>query len=60
MALAETVVIMMRIAAIREIRFNEEVNKPSIAEVLEYQGLRMECSVESTPHEDACTMVGSY
>ena len=35
-ALAETVVIMMRLAAIREINLNEEVNKPSIAEVLEY------------------------
>ena len=34
-ALAETVVIMMRIAAIREIHLNEEVNKPSLAEVLE-------------------------
>ena len=34
-ALAETVVILMRIAAIREIHLNEEVNKPSLAEVLE-------------------------
>ena len=53
-ALAETVVTMMRLAAIREINLNEEVNKPSIADVLEYKGLRMECSVESTPHEEAC------
>ena len=53
-ALAETVVILMRIAAIREIHLNEEVNKPSLAEVLEYRGLKMDCSVESTPHEEAC------
>ena len=61
-ALAETVVIMMRIAAIREIHLNEEVNKPSIAEVLEYRGLRMECSVESTPHahEEACIYSSAY
>ena len=59
-ALAETVVIMMRLAAIREINLNEEVNKPSIAEVLEYKGLRMECSVESTPHEEACIYSSAY
>ena len=59
-ALAETVVIMMRIAAIREIHLNEEVNKPSLAEVLEYRGLRMECSVESTPHEEACIYSSAY
>ena len=60
MALAETVVILMRIAAIREIHLNEEVNKPSLAEVLEYQGLKMECSVESTPHEEACIYSSAY
>ena len=54
MALAETVVILMRIAAIREMRLNEEVNKPSLADVLEYRGFKMECSVESTPHTEAC------
>ena len=53
-ALAETVVILMRLAAMREMRLNEEVNKPSIAEVLEFKGYTMDCSVESTPHEDAC------
>ena len=36
-ALAETVVTMMRLAAMREIHLNEEVDKPSLAEVLEYQ-----------------------
>ena len=59
-ALAETVVILMRIAAIREIHLNEEVNKPSLAEVLEYRGLKMDCSVESTPHEEACVYSSAY
>ena len=53
-ALAETVVILMRIAAMREMRLNEEVNKPSLADVLEFRGHKMDCSVESTPHEEAC------
>ena len=59
-ALAETVVILMRIAAIREIHLNEEVNKPSLADVLEYRGLKMDCSVESTPHEEACIYSSAY
>ena len=59
-ALAETVVILMRIAAIREIHLNEEVNKPSLADVLEYRGLKMDCSVESTPHEEACVYSSAY
>ena len=53
-ALAEAVVILMRIAAMREMRLSEEVNKPSLADVLEFDGLKMDCSVESTPHEEAC------
>ena len=59
-ALAETVGSMMRLAAIREIHLNAEVNKPSLAAVLEYKGLRMECSVESTPHEEACIYSSAY
>ena len=59
-ALAETVVILMRIAAIREIRLNEEVNKPSIADVLQYRGFKMDCSVESTPHEEAGIYSSAY
>ena len=59
-ALAETVVILMRIAAIREIHLNEEVNKPSLADVLEYRGLKMDYSVESTPHEEACVYSSAY
>ena len=42
----------MRYAAIREIYLNTEVNKPSIADVLEFNGKKMECAIESTPHED--------
>ena len=59
-ALAEAVVIKMRLAAVREMRLNEEVNKPSLAEVVEFEGLTMECSVESTPHEDACIYSSTY
>ena len=51
MSLAENVVILMRYAAIREINLNTEVQKPSIAEVLELKGPRMDCADESTPHE---------
>ena len=59
-ALAETVVILMRIAAIKEMRLNEEVNKPSLAEVLEFKGYKMDCAVESTPHEEACIYSSAY
>ena len=52
MALAETVVVLMRYAAVRELHLNTEVQKPSIADVLEFKGARMECAIESTPHED--------
>ena len=60
MALAETVAIMMRLAAIRERNLNTEVNKPSLASVLEYKGLRMDCSVESTLHAEACIYYSAY
>ena len=59
-ALAETVVILMRIAAMKEMRLNEEVNKSSIADVLEFRGHTMDCSVESTPHEEACIYSSVY
>ena len=52
MSLAENVVILMRYAAIREINLNTEVQKPSIAEVLEFKGPHMDCADESTPHEE--------
>ena len=37
-SLAESVVILMRYAVIKEINLNTEVQKPSLAEVLEFQG----------------------
>ena len=51
-ALAETVAIMMRYAALREVNLNTEVQKPSLAAVLEFKGATMECAIESTPHEE--------
>ena len=42
----------MRYAAIKEINLNTQVQKPSIADVLEFQGAKMECAFESTPHEE--------
>ena len=53
-ALAETVVILMRYAAIEEINLNTEVQKLSIADVLEFKGATMECATEATPHEETC------
>ena len=41
----------MRYAAIREIILNTEVQKPSTKDALQFRGERMECAVESTPHE---------
>ena len=52
-SLVESVVILMRYAAIKEINLNIEVQKPSLAEVLEFQGPRMECAEESTPRQEA-------
>ena len=51
-SLAENVVILMRYAAIKEINLNTEAQKPSLAEVLEFQGPRMECAQESTPQQE--------
>ena len=51
MALAETVVILMRYAAIEEVNLNTEVQKPSLTKVLQFNAT-MECAIESTPHED--------
>ena len=53
-ALAETVVILMRHAAIEEINLNTEVQKPSLAAVLEFKGATMECALEATPPEETC------
>ena len=51
-SLAENVVILMRYAVIKEINLNTEVQKPSLADVLEFKGSRMNCADESTPHEE--------
>ena len=50
MALAENVVIALKIAAIREITMNDEVAKPTLPSVLEFGGDRVEPAVVSTPH----------
>ena len=39
-SLAESVVILMRYAAIKEMNLNTEVQKPSLEEVLEFQGVQ--------------------
>ena len=53
-ALAETVAIMMRYAALREVNLNTEVEKPSLADVLEFKGATIDCAIESTPSEETC------
>ena len=53
-ALAETVAIMMRYAALREVNLNTEVEKPSLADVLEFKGATMDCAIESTPSKETC------
>ena len=59
-SLAESVAILMRYAAIKEINLNTEVQKQSLAEVLEFQGPRMDCTEESTPHPEACVYSSTY
>ena len=44
-------VIAMRYAAIREISLNTEAQKPSLEEILEFNGLRIERTIEATPHQ---------
>ena len=44
-SLAENLVILMRYAAIKEINLNTEAQKPSLTDVLEFQGPRMTCAV---------------
>ena len=46
-SLAETVAIMMRYAALREVNLNTEVQKPSLAAVLEFKGATMGSEYES-------------
>ena len=53
-------VILMRYAAIKEMYLNPEVQKPSLEEVLEFQGPRMDCTEESTPHSEARAYSSAY
>ena len=55
-SLAESVVILMRYAVIKELSLNTEVQKPSVEEVLEFQGPRMDC----TPHSEARAYSSAY
>ena len=55
MSLAESVAILMRYAAIKEINLNTEVQKPSLADVLEF-----DCIEESTPHPEAHAYSSTY
>ena len=58
-SLAESMVILMRYAAIKETNLNVEVQKPSLEEVLEFQGPRMECrGVYSSSRSSTSTYEG--
>ena len=59
-SLAENVVIAMRAAAIRDMYISSEVQKPSLEEVLEFNGPRMECTMESTPHSNTQAYRSTY
>ena len=59
-SLAESVAILMRYAAIKEMNLNTEVQKPSLADVLEFQGPRVDCTEESTPHPEARAYSSTY
>ena len=57
---AESVVIYRRYAAIKETYLNTEVQKPSLEEILEFQGPRMDFIEESTPHPEARAYLSAY
>ena len=59
-SLAENVVIAMRYAAIKEMCLNTEVQKPSLEEILEFKGARMDCTIEATPHQNAQAYLSTY
>ena len=59
-SLPENVVIAMRAATIREMYTNSEVQKPSLEEILEFNGPRMECTMESTPHSNTQAYRSTY
>ena len=49
-SLAENVVIVTRIAAMRELAVNVEIAKSTLQSILEFDGRRMEPTMESTSH----------
>ena len=59
-SLAESVVITMRYAAIKQMYLNTEVQKPSLEDILEFKGDRMACTVEATPHPNARAYLSAY
>ena len=44
----------------REMMTNSEVEKPSMETILEFDGLRMDCAVESTPHANTQAYNSTY
>ena len=52
MALAEDVVIAMRLAVQTELLLNAEVDKPTVKTILKFAGDRVIPAVESDPHAD--------
>ena len=59
-ALAETVVCEMRMAAHREMAENEERMQPTLKNILEYQGQRMAPAPETTLRENAAIYESTY
>ena len=59
-SLAESVVIHMGYAAIREMYLNTEVQKPSLEEILDFHGPRMDFTEESTPHPEARAYLSAH
>ena len=58
--LAENVVISMRTAALRELQNNVVVEKPTMESILEFDGLRIDPTVESTPHANTQVYNSTY
>ena len=50
----------MRLAAIRETMTNSKAEKPSMETILEFDGLRMDCAVKSTPHANTQAYNSTY
>ena len=59
-SLVENAVIEMRAAAMRELKTNSVTEKPTTEKILEFNGPRMECTVESTPHANTQVYSSTY